>query len=301
MSFCTVHNAPAGPRGCVHCQRDERLMRSHESRRFWRGVAFVGVPFLAALALGAWFVSQRPSRRDARLDARAYREAIENIEGGLYTTERLGYETADLMRQGLRQLPLDLRKTIPSPAQRRALDGLERFCIMTAAMAEDDGFDVVPARQEWERLRATYFQPAPWFRASSAALEQAQQSGEARGIPGDAAQYQATLDQLRLAAARAEVALQDAARAEYDESYGGDAGHRWVSAQTDLKREMENIRQQAPVEFPGMDPGWRRAHTELEKAMRVVGGLLINAGTHRGARARIAIDAAEAALKAAQR
>lgn len=308
MTFCTVHNTQAGPRGCTLCQRDEQLMRANESRRFWRGAALIAVPFVAVLAAVAYFaISRAVAPRGERLDPRPYRAAIEDIESGLYSTERLGFEAGERMRQGLRQLPLDLRRTMPSLAQRRALEALDRYCVMTAVTSENAGFDVPAARKEWEELRAAHFTAAPWFRTSSAALEQAQQSDDARGIPGDVAQYQATIDQLRLAAARAEVVLQSV-----DDQEEG-AGERWRSGRADLKADMDRILQQAPIAFPGMDPTWRRAQNELEKAAKTVGGMLgasINSpsqipyageGRYRVLRARGAIESAEAALSAARR
>ena len=311
MNFCPAHQTAVGPRGCPQCLREEVLLRAHEGSRFWRMVLFVGVPFMALLALGAWLVVQKAPAKDVRLDATPFRASIEGIEDGFYATDRLTYEMKDLLRQSLGQLPLDLRRLPPSLAQRRALDGLEMFCVMNAQEVSDDSYDVMAARTKWESLRDAHFRPAPWFRASTTALEQAQQSGEARGIPGDSPQYQATIDQLRMAAARAESVLQGLAE---NPMYADSETHqRWQSGRADLKADMDRILQQMPVSFPGMDGSWRRAYYELGRAQKAVASLLSpnvqqtsqmpspSIGSYRMLGARSSLDSAQSALDSARR
>lgn len=292
MSFCTVHQIKVGPRGCPQCLREEAVAHRIESGRFWRWAALVfgGIALLAGLTLA---LLPKPVRFEPFLDPEPFRAAIETTESALYTTGRLTPEDRQALREGLAEFVMVLRKQLPTTAQRRALEKYERFCTMTPVEAESDYFDVVAARQQWETLRGQYFRPASWFRASSTALEQAQTSTTARGIPDDIPKYQAVIDELRLLNARAEAALQTP-RDELDY----DGRNSLDTFRSDMKRDVERVRQQMPARFQGMEPGWRRANDDLEAAVRSVAGAL---GPGRRSSGRYAIDQAQASLDAAPR
>jgi hypothetical protein len=310
MSFCAHHRMPLGPRGCPQCLRDEAAAHRAESRRFWR---WVGIVFGAIAGLAILTVLLLPSPAAGRqlLDPGPFRSAIERIESALYATGRLTAGERDALARGLSDLETGIRRLRPSAAKRRALDPYARFCVVTAFEARQDTFDVPAARKQWEALRRSHFTPAPWFRASSAALQQAQTSSGSRGIPADTHLYQASIDRLRLVQARAEAELQVLAEdpAEMDFS----DHQRWRQARPEVLKDIERLRSEYPVPFSGMEPGWRRAHDDLEEATREVAGLLrptvytsslVPYGAEaraRISRARAAVDQAQASLDAAPR
>jgi hypothetical protein len=262
---------PAGPRGCPQCLREDAVSHSLESGRFWRWAALVfgSIVGLAALTV---VLAPSPSRVERVLDPTPFRSAIETTESVLYAAGRLGPDDQMTLREGMGEFLLVLRKQLPTVAQRRALEKYERFCTMTPVMAEQSSFDLVAARKEWEELRAAHFRAAPWFRRSSVALEEAQTSGTARGIPADADKYQPAIDQLRLLCSRVEAEL--AAVPDDPEDIDHEAHGRWRTARSDVQRDVERLRQQLPVPFAGMEPRWRRAWDDLDKAMRGLPGLM---------------------------
>lgn len=317
MNVCPVHQMPLGPRGCPQCLRNEVLARAADRTRFWRWTAIVFLPALAALALaalalGAWLAARTQPQREPRLDPSAFRAPIQTIESVLYETEAVTSDDRRLLGEGLRGLISELRRARPSLAQRRALEAVEPFCLVTAVEADEEGFNVLAARRQWEALRAKHFVEAPWFRASSPALEQAQASGAARGMPADAHLYQPALDQLRLLATRVETVLQSLPE-HSGEDLEGDTHERWRAARLEVRADLERIRQQSPAPFEGMEPSWRRAYNDLEKAMREVPGMLggdhrtptlvpnATEGRYRIQRARYVLEQAQASLDAAAR
>jgi hypothetical protein len=200
------------------------------------------------------------------------------------------------LKDGLREFQTILLRLRPSPTQRRAREEYQMFCTMTPAEADHDSFDVVATRRRWEELRRAHFRAAPWFRSSTPALEQAQTSATARGIPADAQKYQAVIDELRLLNARVEAHLAPAPLDRDQVDYDG--RNVLESARADLRRDVERVRQQMPAQFVGMEPRWRRANTELESALRAVAGGLSSTRRPSG---RAAIDQAQASLDAAPR
>jgi len=271
MTYCTAHQMPAGPRGCPQCLREEAVSRSLESGRFWRWAALVfgSIVGLAALTVA---LTPSPNRAEMVLDPTPFRSSIETVESALYATGRMTADDRILLRQGLGELQVGLRKLPPSVAQRRALERYDRFCTITPVEADQPGFDVVAARKEWEELRGSHFRAAPWFRLSSVALEQAQTSAGARGIPADAHLYPVVIERLQLLASRAEAEL--AALPDDPDDLDSDAHDRWRSARSDVQADIARIRQQYPAPFTGMEPHWRRAYDDLEGATRGVAGLL---------------------------
>lgn len=310
MSFCAVHRMNAGPRGCPQCLRGEALSRGAEAARFRRWAALVFGSIVLAAAL-TFLLLPPPAFGPQYLDPEPFRPAIEKIEGALYSTERLGQDDRDALTLGLSELQAGIRKLRPSAARRRAQEPCARFCAVTAFEAERDTFDLPSARTRWEALRRSHFKPAAWFRASSIALQQAQTSASARGIPADAGLYQAAIDRLRLVQARAEAEL-GVLPEDPDEMDSADY-QRWRQARPEVLKDIERLRAEFPVPFTGMEPGWRRAHDDLEQATRAVAGLL-RPTTHTSslvpygqeARARVsqvraAVDQAQASLDAAPR
>lgn len=310
MSFCAIHRMPVGARGCPQCLREEVVSRRVESAGFWRwaGIVFGAIAVLAVLTV---LLLPSPAATPRLLDPDPFRAAIERVENALYSTERLTAEERVALEEGLFALEMGLRKLRPSPAKRRALDPYVRFCTLTAFEAKSDSFDVPAARKEWESLRRAYFKPAPWFRASSNALQQAQTSASARGIPADAGLYQPAIDRLRLVQARAETEL--AALPDDPYEIDSDVYERWRAARGEVQADLDRLRREYPVAFSGMEPGWRRAFSDLETATREVGGLMgattrtpslvptSSEGSARILRARARVDQAQASLDAAPR
>jgi hypothetical protein len=293
MSFCTVHQMPTGARGCPQCAREDALAHRTESGRFWWW-ALVVFAALAALAAAGIALAPRQARwSDPLLDPTPFRTAIVATESALYGRDRFTPDDQMALRQGLMELHIALRKQFPSRAWRSALADYERFCVMTPVEAESPYFDVVAARKEWERLRQQHFKPAPWFRVGSASLDRAQTAPAARGIPDDIAKYQAALDQLRLLAARVE------AEAAGDPS-DFDAPNRWNASRAAAERDLERLQQEMPARFPGMDPSWRRACDDLDRALRGIGSTL-RSSSPSSARMRGLVDQAQKSLDAAVR
>jgi hypothetical protein len=292
LSFCPVHQAAVGPRGCAQCQREEAVAHRMETGRFWRwaGLVFGAIALSAAAAV---LLLPRPVRYQRVLDPEPFRASMEMTESALYTSGRFTSEDQETLRQGLLAFYLLLRKQLPTTAQRRALEKYERYCVITPVEAEHAGFDVMAARREWEKLRGEHFARAPWFRSGSVALDRVQTSSSARGIPDDTARYQPVIDELRLLNARVETALQTA-RDETD--YEG--RNELQTFRADLRRDIERVRQQMPAAFVGMEPTWRRAHDDLEGAVRAVAGGL---GPGRPSSGAYAISQAQASLDAAAR
>jgi hypothetical protein len=289
MELCPKHQVPVGPRGCPRCLREVVLARETESGHFWRWAALVFGSILAAMVLT---IALWPSSRKAetRLDPAAFRPAIEAVEAALYHAGRLEAAKKVSLQQGLADLQARLRRLRPSVAQRRAMEQYPMFCTMAAVEVEHEGFDVVATRKRWEALRAAHFHPAPWFRASSPALELAQATESAGRIPADTHLYQPAIDELRLLVSRAEAASRPR------EDLGGDPPP-FSTTRAEIKADLERIRSGLPATVAGMDPAWRKAHADLEAAMTAAGYMGSLGARTRAATA--AVDRAQASLNAA--
>lgn len=291
--LCPRHQVPIVAGGCPRCLREVELARQAESRHFWRWAAIVFGSLFVAVALTVVFWP-RPRKVETRLDPAAFRPAIEAVEAALYHTDRLGDEQMESLRSGLSDLEARLRKLRPSVAQRRAMERYPMFCAMAAHEVGSDGFDLVATRKKWQALRAEHFHPAPWFRTSSPALELAQATDSARGIPADVHLYQPVIDELRLLVSRAEAASQP--RGDYDDAPGFSPQ---TSAKEELKADLARIRQGFPAKAADKDPLWRKAHTDLEAAMTAAGYMLGPIGARTRA-AGAAVDRAQQSLDAAR-
>ena len=309
MTFCPTHQMPWGERGCPQCQRDTVLSRQEERGLFRRLALKIVVPFVVALAAVVLLWPEK--KPPATLDPLGFRGAIEKVESVLYSPDRLTFEHRMTLRSGLGELQTGLRQTLPSRAQRDALERLEPFCLMTGVESDLQDFDVVATRKRWEELRAAHFRPAPWFRRGTVRLEQAQTSDAARGIPADAHLYQPALDQIKLLAARVESVLESLPEDSGDLDQSG--YESWQGARRDLQLDLERLKPQLPSTFEGMDSGWRQAQRDLVRAMEALPRMLgpdpyghalvpgASQGRGRIRSGRMTIERAQASLDAAPR
>lgn len=291
--LCPTHQVPIGPGGCPRCLREVVLAREAESRHFWRWAAIVFGSLFAAVALTVVFWP-KPRKVETRLDPAPFRKAMEAVEDVLYHTDRLDYGHQVALQGGLAEFEVVLRRLRPSVAQRRALERYPMFCTMASHEVGNDGFDLVATRKKWEALREEHFNQAVWFRTSSPALELAQTTESARGIPADVHLYQPVIDELRLLVSRAEAASQT--RID-DDDYVPTIDRR-SSAKDELKADLARIRQGFPAKAHDKDPLWRKAHIDLEAAMTAAGYMLGPIGA-RTRTAGAAVDRAQQSLDAA--
>jgi hypothetical protein len=246
---------------------------------------------MAAVVLFWPRAARKVVESQTHLDAAHFRSNMQDVETVLYSTGPLDSEQRYLLRTGLLNFQLQVRGLRPSLAQRRALEHYDMFCVVTSHEAEQDDFDRVAARRRWEELRAANFLPAPWFRTSSATVEQGQASEAGRGIPPDHHLYQPIIDELRLAISRVEMAARTAS-AEEDAGVDDVGFDRRQTMRSELKADLDRIRQAYPVTFDGMEPHWRKAHRDLGEAMKLVEYMRIS-------RARAAVEEAQQSLNAA--
>lgn len=291
--LCPTHQVPIAPGGCPRCLREVVLAREAESRHFWRWAALVFGSLFVAVALTVVFWP-RPRKVETRLDSAPFRPAIEAVEAVLYQTDRIDYGQQVALQGGLADFQVALRRLRPSVAQRRALEQYPMFCTMASHEVGNDGFDLVATRKKWEALRGEHFHPASWFRTSSPALELAQTTESARGIPADVHLYQPVINELRLLVSRAEAASQT--RSGYDED--APTFSPQTSAKEELKADIARIRQGFPAKALDKDPAWRKAHADLEAAMTAAGYMLGPIGARTRA-AGAAVDRAQQSLDAA--
>lgn len=265
--FCPRHRVAIGPRGCPRCEQAERIAHREEQRGFWRWAAWASLPLLV---VGAW-AALRPQRVEPdRLDPEPYRRAIETAESVLYREDRLSPEDRSALGDALQALSQAMQQSVPSVALRRAIQGTDRYLGMTAVMTRDETFDVVRARQEWERLRGLHFVEAEWFRHGSMALMEAQTSSAARGIPEDVDRYDRSLEGIRFLAERAQTYLE--MLPEAGEDVDGDTYERWQSQKQEMAAAVERVNEGFPLIRPPheIDPAWGAARSALDNALRAV-------------------------------
>jgi hypothetical protein len=151
---------------------------------------------------------------------------------------------------------------------RRAIEAMEPFLMITAFEASENRVDLVAARQRWEQLRGAHFQQADWFAQGSRALEEAQTSAAARGVPPDADAYMASLEQIRALSGRIQDAIERLPANPDD--LDGDSYDIWQSVKRDTAQDVGRIRQQLPLKRDDVDEGWKQALRKLEKALDAV-------------------------------
>lgn len=151
---------------------------------------------------------------------------------------------------------------------RRAIEDMEPFLMITAFDASENRVDIVAARQRWEVLRAKHFQQAEWFEHGSRALEEAQTSATAKGVPPDAESYRASLEQIRALCGR----IQDAIERLPDnpDDLDSDSYEIWQSVKRDTAQDVRRIREQLPLKRNDVDASWKQALRKLEKALDAV-------------------------------
>jgi hypothetical protein len=291
---------PIGTRGCPRCDQQERLAHRDESSAFRRWFIRAAVPLLI---FGIWLAIRRqPAAVPDRLDPAPYRNAIETAESVLYRGDRLTGVDRQALSQACFALGEQLRRT-PSLAARRASDAMEPFIAATTFEAEMDRLNVVEARTQWEALRQAHFQDAAWFARASQALEEAQTSSSARGVPPDADRYEPSLTEITALANRLQDGLEQLP--DDPEDLDGDTYDRWQGQRRDTKSDIERIRQGFPLERGDVDQRWKLALRKLNQALETVGRIAgpdVRTPTlvPRRSSARVRLLEAQAALRAAR-
>ena len=266
VRYCPRHRVPMGTRGCPRCDQEERLSHREESSAFRRWLIRAAVPLLI---FGAWLAMRRPPPpAPDRLDPAPYRNAIETAESVLYRGDRLTWEDRQALSQACFALGEQLNRT-PSVLARRAAEAMGPFLSFTAYDAEQDRLKVVEARGQWEALRQAHFQDAPWFSRSSQALEEAQSSTSARGVPPDVDRYEASLSEITALVNRLQDALEQLP--DDPEDLDGDTYDRWQAQRRDTRRDMERIRQGFPLARDDVDQSWKLALSRLNQALETTG------------------------------
>lgn len=265
VRFCPRHRVPLGTAGCPRCSQEEKLKSRHEERAYWRWLLRASVPLLL---FGVWLAVRPQKPEPDRLDPEPFRNAIETAESVLYRGDRLTYEDRTALADGLQALGEQLHKSLPSVALRLAIEDMDPFLGITAFEASEDHLDVVAARQRWEVLRAKHFQQAKWFEHGSRALEEAQTSAVAKGVPPDAEGYRASLEQIRALSGRIQDAI-ERLPANPDE-LDSDSYEIWQSVKQDTARDVARIRSQLPLKHNDVDASWQQALRKLEKALDAV-------------------------------
>jgi hypothetical protein len=263
--FCPRHHVAIGPRGCPRCEREESLRHREEEHAFWRWAAWASLPLVA---VGLYVVLRSHPAGPDRLDPEPYRRAIETAESVLYRGDRLTADDRSALADGLLALSEALHRTTPSPAWRRAIEGMDRFLNVTAIEARDETFDVVRVRKDWEGVRQACLQDAEWFEHSSQALEEAQTSSSARGVPPDADRYDKALEDVRFLANRAQTYVE--MLPEGWEEMDGDAYDRWQSQRKEMAADIARAREGFPLKRNDVDASWRKALGDLERALDAV-------------------------------
>jgi hypothetical protein len=247
-------------------------MRAHreETRAFRRWALRLSAPLLlAALAFVAW--PRRPAG-PARLDPELFRKEIETIESVLYRGDRQTPEDRGTLSRALQVLVGSLRGWPPSEAKRRASTGMEQFLILTAVDSDLDRLDPVAARHRWEALRGEYFADAPWFERGSAALETAQASAESRGVPADMDAYDQSLAAIRSLITSARVSADELSADGSNPDLA--AYDTWQRNKAQLQEDVAWIRERLPLKSDEVDPAWKVARSDLERALNRVAAVL---------------------------
>jgi hypothetical protein len=266
---CAKHRVPLGPRGCPRCAQEDVRAHREEARRFWRQVTWVAVPLLVvAVTYMAW---PRGPARPALLDPEEFRNELETIESVFYRGDRLTDDDRAALAQGLDALVGRLRSRPQTAPKRRARAGMEEFLVVTSLDVERDRLDLPAIRHRWQSLRGEYFADAQWLEHGSAALEAAQRSSESRGVPPDVAAYDRSLETIRAEFAWARVV---ADHLPYNVEDVGDAYDGWRRDRDRLKEDVDRIRSELPLKRDDVDPAWKSALYQLDRALTNVGQIL---------------------------
>jgi len=263
--LCPRHRIAVGPRGCPRCDQEERLAHREESNHFRRWAIRAAVPLLL---FGAWLaIRPQPRTAPTRLDPNPYRNAIETLESVLYLGDRLTWEDRQTLSQALLTLGEQLNRT-PSVLARRVGEAMTPFLSITAFEADSDRLKLVEARTKWEQLRRAHFQDAPWFAHGSQALEAAQTSSAARGVPPDVDRYEASLDEIAALLNRLEDGVERLT--DYTQDLDGDAYDAWQSQRRDAATDADRIREGFPLVRDDVDQQWKLALRKLKQALDTV-------------------------------
>jgi hypothetical protein len=253
---------------CPLCQRALARQREEEAEVVKRQ-ALRALGALVAVACVWLFLTRERTPQDPRLDPEPYRAEIQALESVLYGTGRLGSDARGQLSEAARGLEITLRKgTRLNPKAGEAL-AMTVFQLGTLAELEGDSFDWAAHRQEWEAARAAHLRPAPWFAASSAALEEAQATGEARGIVPDAAPYERALDEIERLIARADADLSILPE-DFGEMLDPMVSDRWDNGQKSAKADAEKIRADLPAPPPGAHSAWMRTWKAIDQCLRMI-------------------------------
>ncbi|HET6898633.1 MAG TPA: hypothetical protein VFK70_09805 [Vicinamibacteria bacterium] len=264
--YCPVHKAPHGPRGCPRCLQAAAAAHREEQRQLQKKVLIIGAPIL----LLGLFLVLRPTRKEpARLDPTPYRPMIEAMESVIYSPDRPTRQDRQVFGDAARALVVALNQTFPSGAQKRALEALQPFLMLTDVEATHwDSLDVANTRMQWESLRVASFESADWFKTGSMALREAQTSATSRGVAPDAAVYQQALEQLKLLEAQMEFVLDGMPQSGNDGT--PELQERYQAAERSAKSGIEVIRQNYPAPPHNLDRTWVKAYNDLEAATRAI-------------------------------
>jgi hypothetical protein len=246
------------------------------------GFAWVLQPeVLARLAA----VPTAPEDAAGGIDPTPYRAAIETIEGVLYRPAPPDAGSAGVLAGTAHVLGERLYTDLGPLRGREALVRLVDFATGVDTEAGYAAPDVQAARASWEALRGELFQPAPWFRATSAALVAAQRPAAPRASRAELGAlegFAAAIEQLaaggRDALLRHGEQLVDAAEGSREEralvgrwtNYARD----WDARVADLAREMP------PAPALDGDPAVLFAHQELGRALQQLRLATTSTGEH---------------------
>jgi hypothetical protein len=255
-----------GRAGCPRCLQEERLAHREEEQAFWHWFRRWALRLLIpALLVSLWLAPKPDKVEPDRLDPESYRKAIETVESVLYRGDRLTADDRVALADGLQALSIALHQSRPSLALRRAIEGMDQFLTVTAFESSQDRLDVVDARKRWEVLRAAHFQSAEWFERSSQALEEAQTSTSARGVPPDVDRYEQSLDQMRALIDRVQTYVEQLP--ENRDDLDGDTYDRWQADRKTTAADVQRVREGFPLKRTDVDQSWRKALNDLEKAL----------------------------------
>ncbi len=253
LNYCPIHRLPRGREGCPQCARAIEKERRKEQAKIVRQVSWsVGALVVAATI---WLFTTRDRTQPGLIDPEPFRPQIERFEASLFHTGRLGADARQELLEAGQALGLAFRKAGPF-LPRKAMEELDTAVFMTSVGGDKVGDNIeFPAlRKGWEETRARHFREATWFAHGSAALDEAQKTGEARGLVPDTAPYEHTLRELEALVNRIEF---DSQRLQE----GNGSGDEWSAAKKAIEADVERIR-------AGMPPAPRNAHSAWVEAWR---------------------------------
>ena len=267
-----LHYDPTLHAGCVLCRKENPLGVVQRERPI---LAWLGALLLAAgIALAVIFrgnMAQLDAAADTaiaastvRLDPAPYQAEVMMIENVLYQRETATAADTQQLQNGFAALGLALSRREQTPSATASAGELSALSTDLAAAADPAtaSIDLRATRGGWEKLRASLFFDASWFRRTVASPVV---------VAGPSAADAALIDQLRVFASQLESALGTATGhlAGLDDSAPPEVQRAaWTGWSTGWGRTLADLRSRLPAQ-PGAssDAGLGLAYDQLRSAL----------------------------------